>query len=63
VRAGGTRALLDLDPGLARDLMATRRAAWQVLAGALEGCTSLSVQVPYAGDPGPPIPVEALLTG
>ena len=51
VRAGDTRALLDLDPGLARDLMATGRPAWQVLAGALEGCTSLSVQVPYAGDP------------
>ena len=51
VRAGDTRALLDLDPGLARDLMATGRAAWQVLAGALEGCTSLSVQVPYAADP------------
>jgi hypothetical protein len=51
VRAGDTRALLDLDPGLARDLMATGRAAWQVLAGALEGCTSLSVEVPYAGDP------------
>ena len=51
VRAGDTRALLDLDPGLARDLMATGRAAWQVLAGALEGCTSLSVAVPYAADP------------
>jgi hypothetical protein len=51
VRAGDTRALLDLDPGLARDLMATGRAAWQVLAGALEGCTSLGVEVPYAADP------------
>ena len=51
VRAGDVRALLDLDPGLARDLMATGRPAWQVLAGALEGCTSLSVEVPYAGDP------------
>ena len=51
MRAGDTRALLDLDPGLARDLMATGRAAWQVLAGALEGCTSLSVEVPYAADP------------
>ena len=51
VRAGDTRALLELDPGLARDLMATGRAAWQVLAGALEGCTSLSVEVPYAADP------------
>jgi len=51
VRAGDVRALLDLDPGLARDLMATGRPAWQVLAGALEGCTSLSVEVLYAGDP------------
>jgi hypothetical protein len=51
VRAGDVRALLDLDPALARDLMATGRPAWQVLAGALEGCTSLSVEVPYAGDP------------
>jgi hypothetical protein len=51
VRAGDPRALLDLDPGLARDLMATGRAAWQVLAGALEGCTSISVEVPYAADP------------
>jgi hypothetical protein len=51
VRAGDTRALLDLDPGLARELMATGRPAWQVLAGALEGCTSLSVAVQYAGDP------------
>ena len=31
--------------------MATGRAAWQVLAGALEGCTSLAAEVPYAGDP------------
>jgi hypothetical protein len=51
VRAGDTRALLDLDPGLARELMATGRPAWQVLAGALEGDTGLSVEVPYTGDP------------
>ena len=36
VRAGDTRALLDVDPALARELMATGRPAWQVLAGALE---------------------------
>ena len=42
VRAGDPRALLDLDPGLARELMATGRPAWQVLAGAMEGCTGLS---------------------
>ena len=51
VRAGDPGALLDLDPGLARDLMATGRPAWQVLAGALEGSTGLSVEVQYAGDP------------
>jgi hypothetical protein len=51
VRAGDTRALLDLDPGLARDLMATGRPAWQVLAGALEGLGRLAVGVGYAGDP------------
>jgi hypothetical protein len=51
LRAGDLPALLDQDPALARELMATGRPAWQVLAGALEGCTSLSVAVPYAGDP------------
>ncbi len=51
VRAGDTRALLDLDPGLARELMATGRPAWQVLAGALETAAALSVAVQYAGDP------------
>ena len=51
VRAGDTRALLDLDPALARELMATGRPAWQVLAGALETAAPLSVAVRYAGDP------------
>jgi hypothetical protein len=51
VRAGDTRALLDLDPGLARELLATGRPAWQVLAGALETAAPLSVTVQYAGDP------------
>ena len=51
VRAGDLRALLDLDPGLARELMATGRPAWQVLAGALETAAALRVTVPYAGDP------------
>jgi hypothetical protein len=51
VRAGDTGALLDLDPGLARELMATGRPAWQVLAGALETAAALSVAVQYAGDP------------
>jgi hypothetical protein len=34
VRSGDMAALAALDAGLARDLMATGRAAWQVLAGA-----------------------------
>ena len=51
VRAGDTRALLDLDPALARELMATGRPAWQVLAGALETAAPLSAAVRYAGDP------------
>jgi hypothetical protein len=50
-RAGDLTALLDLDPVLARELMATGRPAWQVLAGALEGMASLAVEVQYAGDP------------
>ena len=51
VRAGDTQALLDLDPALASELMATGRPAWQVLAGALESARPLSVAVRYAGDP------------
>ncbi len=35
VRTGRLGALLDLDETLARDLMATGRPAWQVLAGAM----------------------------
>ncbi len=61
VRAGDLGALLDVDPALARDLMATGRPAWQVLAGALRagarpegaggGPAALAVDVQYAGDP------------
>jgi len=51
VRAGDTGALRDLDPALARELMATGRPAWQVLAGALETAAPVSVAVRYAGDP------------
>ena len=61
VRAGDLSALLDVDPALARDLMATGRPAWQVLAGALRagarpegapgGPAALAVDVQYAGDP------------
>jgi hypothetical protein len=37
IRAGDLAALLTLDAGLARELMATGRPAWQVLAGAAQG--------------------------
>ncbi len=51
IRAGDLTALLDLDPALARELMATGRPAWQVLAGALEGTAGLATEVQYTGDP------------
>jgi hypothetical protein len=51
IRAGELTALLDLDPALARELMATGRPAWQVLTGALEGMASPATEVQYAGDP------------
>lgn len=51
MRAGDFTALLALDPTLARELMATGRPAWQVLAGALEGTAGLVTEVQYAGDP------------
>lgn len=50
VRAADLDALLAVDPALARDLMATGRPAWQVLAGALAG-TPVSTQIRYADDP------------
>ena len=49
-RDGDLRALAALDPALARELMAAGRAAWQVMAGALEGI-ALDVEVLYADDP------------
>ena len=61
VRAGDLDALLDVNPALARELMATGRPAWQVLAGALRagagpegargGPAAPAVDVQYAGDP------------
>ncbi len=55
VRAADLDALLAVDPALARDLMATGRPAWQVLAGALAGTELVSTgppaQVHYSGDP------------
>ena len=50
VRAGDMAGLLALDTDLARELMATGRPAWQVLAGALAGRQPTS-DVLYSGDP------------
>jgi len=50
VRTGELGALLSADPALARDLMATGRPAWQVLAGALGG-RKVSSEVRYRDDP------------
>jgi hypothetical protein len=50
VRAGDLTALLALDPMLARELMATGRAGWQVLAGAMNGVRP-ATEVRYCDDP------------
>jgi hypothetical protein len=50
VRDADLDALLALDPALARDLMATGRPAWQVLAGALAG-PPVSTEIRYTDDP------------
>lgn len=50
VRAGDLTALLALDPVLARELMATGRAGWQVLAGAMNGVRP-AVEIRYCDDP------------
>lgn len=50
IRAGDMPALLALDAGLARELMATGRAGWQVLAGAMNGGRPASV-IRYDDDP------------
>jgi hypothetical protein len=50
IRSGDLQALMAVDPVLARELMATGRPAWQVLAGAWRlsrpACT-----IRYSGDP------------
>ena len=53
VRDGDLAALAATDPGLARDLMATGRPAWQVLAGALgaQGPGRPATDVLYADGP------------
>jgi hypothetical protein len=50
VREGDLDALLAVDPVLARELMATGRPCWQVLAGALHG-TKPSSEIIYSDDP------------
>jgi hypothetical protein len=50
IRAGDMAALLAMDSDLARDLMATGRPAWQVLAGALAG-RQPACDILYSGDP------------
>jgi hypothetical protein len=50
IRTGDMAALLALDADLARDVMATGRPAWQVLAGALAG-RQPACDILYSGDP------------
>jgi hypothetical protein len=50
VRAGDLAALLALDSVLAAELLATGRAGWQVLAGAMNG-RRLASQIRYCDDP------------
>jgi hypothetical protein len=50
IRAGDLVALAKVDAALARDLMATGRAPWQVLAGAAGG-QAASSEVRYRADP------------
>jgi hypothetical protein len=50
IQAGDMAALLSVDADLAYELMATGRAAWQVLAGALAGRQPAS-GILYSGDP------------
>jgi hypothetical protein len=51
VRAGDLAALAGVDPALARDLMATGRPAWQVLAGALGPAQRPATDILYADAP------------
>lgn len=54
ISAGDMAALAAIDPALARELMATGRAAWQVLAGALSPPPQAgppSAEILYADDP------------
>jgi hypothetical protein len=50
IRDGDMAGLLALDPALASELLATGRAAWQVLAGAMDGSRPAST-ILYDDDP------------
>jgi hypothetical protein len=50
VRTGRLDPLLSIDEDLARELMATGRPAWQVLAGAVAG-RRVTSEIRYVGDP------------
>jgi aromatic ring-opening dioxygenase LigB subunit len=62
VRSGDLNALRAVDQGLARDLLAAGRPAWQVLAGAMGGRVR-DVDVLYAADPFGVAYLVACLTG
>ena len=51
VSNGDMAALAGLDPALARDLMATGRAAWQVLAGAMGTSSRPRTEIRYTDAP------------
>ena len=50
VRSGELGSLRAMDRGLARELLATARSGWQVLAGAMPG-RAAATAILYAGDP------------
>ncbi len=50
VRDGDPGALRAMDPGLARELLAAGRPAWQVLAGGMPGLAPVA-EILYADDP------------
>src|SRR5215469_3743184 len=50
VRTADADALMAIDPDLARELMATGRPVWQVLAGCMNG-RAAAADIQYCGDP------------
>jgi hypothetical protein len=66
VRSGDLGALLDIDPALARELLAAGRPAWQVLAGAVHGQPPAGAahgQAPAGAAQGQPPAAEILYAG